>query len=230
MGPLLRSYRNTRKHRQNQIWGLEMPKEPFGIGFLDKYLQYLDIANREDILAVYKEKKDGANAAKYLVAKEEIDLREDFKNKVKTFQMNNFWEERMLNKAHRRNIAKLVWFLIFIFFAFFFLIFNFFHKKYELPLSVFAKIETPDNYCLELSALEPVWVSIESDSTKTFIGTLSTGKTFYVFANDYIKVVLGDVSKLQVSLNGIILGLESGSRNKVKTILVNDEYFKNLDK
>ena len=61
----------------------EMPKDPFGLGFLDKYLQYLDIPEREEILLIYKEKKEGANSARYLVKKEEIDSREDLKNKVK---------------------------------------------------------------------------------------------------------------------------------------------------
>src|SRR5690348_2421238 len=78
-----------------------------------------------------------------------------------------------------------------------------------------AKPESPIH--LELSAIEPTWLSLTSDGKPGYKGILETSATTTLDSHDRARVQLGNAGGVNVSFNGKALGA-LGKRGQVRTI------------
>jgi len=77
------------------------------------------------------------------------------------------------------------------------------------------KIESPIH--LELSAIEPTWLSVTSDGKQAYKGILETSATTTLDSQDSARIHLGNAGGVNVSFNGKALGA-LGKRGQVRTI------------
>ncbi|HEY6991089.1 MAG TPA: helix-turn-helix domain-containing protein [Bryobacteraceae bacterium] len=82
------------------------------------------------------------------------------------------------------------------------------------PLAA-AKPESPIH--LELSAIEPTWLSLTSDGKPTYKGILETSATTTLDSYDRARIQLGNAGGVNVLFNGKALGA-LGKRGQVRTI------------
>jgi cytoskeletal protein RodZ len=78
-----------------------------------------------------------------------------------------------------------------------------------------AKVESPVH--LELSAIEPTWLSLTSDGKPAYKGILETAATTVLNSNDRARIHLGNAGGVNVLFNGKALGT-LGKRGQVRTI------------
>jgi len=57
-----------------------------------------------------------------------------------------------------------------------------------------------------LTATEPVWISIKSDGTPVYSGTIQTQQTRYFVGTGKMMVIVGNAGGLEVTLNGKSVG------------------------
>ena len=77
------------------------------------------------------------------------------------------------------------------------------------------KIESPIH--LELSAIEPTWLSVTSDGKQAYKGILETSATTTLDSQDRARIHLGNAGGVNVLFNGKALGA-LGKRGQVRTI------------
>ena len=77
------------------------------------------------------------------------------------------------------------------------------------------KIESPIH--LELSAIEPTWLSVTSDGKQAYKGILDTSATTTLDSQDRARIHLGNAGGVNVLFNGKALGA-LGKRGQVRTI------------
>ncbi|MCL4855156.1 MAG: DUF4115 domain-containing protein, partial [Bryobacteraceae bacterium] len=81
-----------------------------------------------------------------------------------------------------------------------------------------APVPAPDGkLAVDLSATEPVWVSVSSTGQDLFIGTLEAGGTKSVAGDGPVKIVVGNAGGIEVKINGRSLG-PIGPRGQVRII------------
>ncbi len=80
---------------------------------------------------------------------------------------------------------------------------------------VAAKPESPIH--LELSAIEPTWLSLTSDGKPAYKGILETSATTTLDSHDRARIQLGNAGGVNVLFNGKALGA-LGKRGQVRTI------------
>jgi cytoskeletal protein RodZ len=77
------------------------------------------------------------------------------------------------------------------------------------------KIESPIH--LELSAIEPTWLSLTSDGKPAYMGILETSTTTTLDSQDRARIHIGNAGGVNVSFNGKAIGA-LGKRGQVRTI------------
>ena len=73
-------------------------------------------------------------------------------------------------------------------------------------------------YRIELSAIEPTWLSIVLDGRRAFSGILETADTKVLEARDNVRIRTGNAGGVSVVLNGKALGA-IGPRGQVRTVI-----------
>ena len=208
-----------------------IPPEPFGVGFLRKYLEYLEIAD-ENILSAYKTKREGVRAAKYLVFKEEMEHSDKLIDKIKHFQMTNFWQRKMgVEKEGGTIISKILLGLFVVFIIVLLLLLNILNtEKNVFPKQDFAKFNKITKHCLEISVIKSSWISIYVDDKLYIAKIVEAGSNFKVFGDYYFKLTVGDIFNVKASFDGKSLDLYKGASKRVNTLILNRETIANLDK
>jgi len=72
---------------------------------------------------------------------------------------------------------------------------------------------------VSLKATEPVWVSVKSDGTHTFSGTLESAQTREFDASRRMTVLVGNAGSLDISLNGKPIG-PFGAKGEIQLLVL----------
>src|SRR6185437_1385580 len=67
--------------------------------------------------------------------------------------------------------------------------------------------EADGAYRIELSAVEPTWLSINADGQQTFSGILAATDTKVLEARENVRIRTGNAGGVNVTLNGKALGV-----------------------
>ncbi len=78
--------------------------------------------------------------------------------------------------------------------------------------------EAEGAYRIELSAIEPTWLSINADGQQTFSGILEATDTKVLEARENVRIRTGNAGGVNVVLNGKALGA-IGPRGQVRTVV-----------
>jgi cytoskeletal protein RodZ len=81
-----------------------------------------------------------------------------------------------------------------------------------------APAEPEGGYRIELSAIEPTWLSIVLDGRRAFSGILEADDTKVLEARDNVRIRTGNAGGVSVVLNGKALGA-IGPRGQVRTVI-----------
>jgi cytoskeleton protein RodZ len=83
-------------------------------------------------------------------------------------------------------------------------------------------VATPGAVHVALTAAEPVWVSIKSDGTHIYSGTLDAQQSREFDAAHKMTLLIGNAGSLEVSLNGNPVG-PIGPRGEIRTLVLTPE-------
>ncbi|HSU58270.1 MAG TPA: RodZ domain-containing protein [Bryobacteraceae bacterium] len=78
--------------------------------------------------------------------------------------------------------------------------------------------EADGAYRIELSAVEPTWLSINADGQQTFSGILAATDTKVLEARENVRIRTGNAGGVNVTLNGKALGA-IGPRGQIRTVV-----------
>jgi cytoskeleton protein RodZ len=81
------------------------------------------------------------------------------------------------------------------------------------------QVASPSAMRVALTATEPVWVSINSDGTHTYSGTLAGGPTREFDASRKMSVLVGNAGSLEISLNGKPVG-PIGPKGEIRLLVL----------
>jgi cytoskeletal protein RodZ len=82
-------------------------------------------------------------------------------------------------------------------------------------------------YRIELSAIEPTWLSIIADGRRAFSGILETADTKVLEAHENVRIRTGNAGGVNVTLNGKALGA-IGPRGQVRTVILTKDAYEIL--
>lgn len=82
-------------------------------------------------------------------------------------------------------------------------------------------------YRIELSAIEPTWLSIIADGRRAFSGILETADTKVLEAHENVRIRTGNAGGVNVTLNGKALGA-IGPRGQVRTVVFTKDAYEIL--
>lgn len=93
--------------------------------------------------------------------------------------------------------------------------------------SVFSTADVEGAYRIELSAIEPTWLSIIADGRRAFSGILEAADTKILEAHENVRIRTGNAGGVNVTLNGKALGA-IGPRGQVRTMIVTKDAYEIL--
>lgn len=83
------------------------------------------------------------------------------------------------------------------------------------------------SYRIELSAIEPTWLSINADGQQTFSGILEATDTKVLEARENVRIRTGNAGGVSVVLNGKALGT-IGPRGQIRTVIFTKDAYEIL--
>jgi len=83
------------------------------------------------------------------------------------------------------------------------------------------------SYRIELSAIEPTWLSINADGQQTFSGILEATDTKVLEARENVRIRTGNAGGVNVVLNGKALGT-IGPRGQIRTVIFTKDAYEVL--
>lgn len=93
--------------------------------------------------------------------------------------------------------------------------------------SVFSTGDIEGAYRIELSAIEPTWLSIIADGRRAFSGILEAADTKILEAHENVRIRTGNAGGVNVTLNGKALGA-IGPRGQVRTMIFTKDAYEIL--
>jgi cytoskeleton protein RodZ len=87
--------------------------------------------------------------------------------------------------------------------------------------------QSEGSYRIELSAIEPTWLSINADGQQTFSGILEATDTKVLEARENVRIRTGNAGGVNVVLNGKALGT-IGPRGQIRTVIFTKDAYEVL--
>lgn len=100
-------------------------------------------------------------------------------------------------------------------------------REYVSSASGASSEDMDGAYRIELSALEPTWLSIIADGRRAFSGILETADTKVLKAHENVRIRTGNAGGVSVTLNGKALGA-IGPRGQVRTVIFTKDAYEVL--
>jgi hypothetical protein len=100
-------------------------------------------------------------------------------------------------------------------------------REYGDSISGTSAEDVDGAYRIELSAIEPTWLSIIADGRRAFSGILEATDTKILEAHENVRIRTGNAGGVNVTLNGKALGA-IGPRGQVRTVIFTKDAYEIL--